>query len=1288
MSKSKRKQFGGFKADATRVAKPQKAKVVDTSIDLTSLTPNELSIPGVHTALRGNMFYPANPQEAQALVWLNRQNGNPNISRKTGFRGNENGAYFDPTINQIHAGNVSDYLAELSHAQQLKNGTYGDQGFLENVQEFLFPQSAYNTPGTIEYGAHSVIQPQLENQYNALRMNNKGEYLRKKLSFQDGGLNQAPAPTPTVRLEKGEIYRDTQGNLNRVKKNAPSHQSKEGGVELDNVESVISDSFTQVAKGDRKSNLRENLVKFKPEQINELGSSMGLRVNAKRSLSPTKTFDLLKEAKDKLTKKYLNKTDDKPDSKFAETSLQLNFQNAAQIPDDQDIYDAVFGVQEEKKGMVPQLFNEGAITDEAQMGGNVRKGSFEQWRNNLPANLKNTDTTQYNLRGAYEAGLKPELNADGTYHLGSRNPKTGELLKYPNHPTYNLMLQGEQQAGYEVYEMNGKQYSKPKLVQTKGKYQFGGKLARGGTQAVANYQQMLRDAGYDISTDGAWGAKTQRAYEDYISKQKTPGLDVTFDPNQSSINRDLHRAELYLDRVNDLTTRDPYVNNRIDPTNSALTMNTYNQVEGIGRSFGNNRVNIQNQTNYAPGLPAPAVRRTRGTTSTFSSNWETPVINGASTDWHTPVIQDVEDIPLKGNQYYQWKQQQGIPDNAPTRTFGPQNRNRWFNKQFGGGNALGVNDVSMQGYRYDSPYQNASSLVIDGGNIDMSATPQDLALIPIKNQEIDWMNAQIAQAWDQNPYQMNADQVLEIPMEEMQSGGFPRLTPKTQGFPNISRTGKPNARMKLNGKDIDLYLTTRGTYMTKEGEEFSWDPSQKKFSRNLAPDGYVDPTGTVQKFLPNQGTQNPTPDLVVQENGKSKPVFQSGSGYVDESGKKVPKRKVKSQVQNGKAAVVANNPLVASDLGINSDSFNAPILSQAEMDALNTQLPLEDQNVIDKNAQMQGLLNTPEYRRNNNTAPSVSGTPAQVTQSGSMVPRKNRFDFSSPELTTATGLALADSYNTIPALRQTARLRTPLQRLIDPTQALTEISAQNKATMQNVNPNSTVGQAFQAQVDASTNRTIASTLNQINTQNAQIEYQNAANLANTANQEQQMNLAFDRQYYQDNLLSQEAARQQRMNTIQNWAMNQQRQRTFRNNLALNELIAPYFVGNDLQNIGDRNGKQVVFSGGSGSTAASNPLIPATTTSSTTGNPNSSTAPTRRRSSKTVATTPWETPQMNSNTINVLNQVGTTPYITGGADPRMVQSMNQLQGSSQYQNLTPQQQQLLMQSIQANFMNLR
>jgi hypothetical protein len=50
-----------------------------------------------------------------------------------------------------------------------------------------------------------------------------------------------------------------------------------------------------------------------------------------------------------------------------------------------------------------------------------------------------------------------------------------------------------------------------------------GPLARGGSEKVRAYQEMLRSKGYDIAADGAWGPKTQEAYETYI-KSKTAAV--------------------------------------------------------------------------------------------------------------------------------------------------------------------------------------------------------------------------------------------------------------------------------------------------------------------------------------------------------------------------------------------------------------------------------------------------------------------------------------------------------------------------------------------------------------------------------------------------------------------------------------------------------------------------------------------------------------------------------------------------------------------------------------------
>jgi hypothetical protein len=52
---------------------------------------------------------------------------------------------------------------------------------------------------------------------------------------------------------------------------------------------------------------------------------------------------------------------------------------------------------------------------------------------------------------------------------------------------------------------------------------------KGGSEKVRAYQEMLRSKGYDIAADGAWGPKTQKAYEAYI-KSKTTAVKTVAKP--------------------------------------------------------------------------------------------------------------------------------------------------------------------------------------------------------------------------------------------------------------------------------------------------------------------------------------------------------------------------------------------------------------------------------------------------------------------------------------------------------------------------------------------------------------------------------------------------------------------------------------------------------------------------------------------------------------------------------------------------------------------------------------
>lgn len=76
------------------------------------------------------------------------------------------------------------------------------------------------------------------------------------------------------------------------------------------------------------------------------------------------------------------------------------------------------------------------------------ESAYRQWLSSLPDNLKSTDDSVYDMRRAFKAGMVPVLNEDGYYHLGSRDPQTGRILKAPIHPTYLQAITEDTRMGY------------------------------------------------------------------------------------------------------------------------------------------------------------------------------------------------------------------------------------------------------------------------------------------------------------------------------------------------------------------------------------------------------------------------------------------------------------------------------------------------------------------------------------------------------------------------------------------------------------------------------------------------------------------------------------------------------------------------------------------------------------------------------------------------------------------------------------------------------------------------
>ena len=138
---------------------------------------------------------------------------------------------------------------------------------------------------------------------------------------------------------------------------------------------------------------------------------------------------------------------------------------------------------------------------------NARSEGFEAWFNVLPDHLKNTN--YYNLKGAFDAGLDPIwIDDQEEYHMQSRDPETGKLFKYEDHPTFNLLVQGETDQGNIIwYDDSGQFYSgKPEIYQEDGVPEGMHAFDEYSDQYFMDYLQFVENSykrGYDMHR-GVW----------------------------------------------------------------------------------------------------------------------------------------------------------------------------------------------------------------------------------------------------------------------------------------------------------------------------------------------------------------------------------------------------------------------------------------------------------------------------------------------------------------------------------------------------------------------------------------------------------------------------------------------------------------------------------------------------------------------------------------------------------------------------------------------------------------
>lgn len=89
------------------------------------------------------------------------------------------------------------------------------------------------------------------------------------------------------------------------------------------------------------------------------------------------------------------------------------------------------------------------------------EAGYRAWRSRLPKNLRDTNDNDYDMRAAYKAGMQPMWNPeDKSYHLGSRDPNSGRILKSPHHPTFLKALATDASLGYyPTTDSNGNVYT-------------------------------------------------------------------------------------------------------------------------------------------------------------------------------------------------------------------------------------------------------------------------------------------------------------------------------------------------------------------------------------------------------------------------------------------------------------------------------------------------------------------------------------------------------------------------------------------------------------------------------------------------------------------------------------------------------------------------------------------------------------------------------------------------------------------------------------------------------------
>jgi hypothetical protein len=190
----------------------------------------------------------------------------------------------------------------------------------------------------------------------------------KHLIYQNGG-----QPISVIIAEKGEVYQDVTGSINKVSNKAPSHDGGKlvvddraisspkgkGGIVLHDVTKILSASQNQVNSGKRKDSVKDDVVAINKDEAEEFAKQFGLDIKVRGQISPSAFFDKLKQSKDDIGKRIGKKTElTNPKDKYSVNSYEANMAVVNALPTDDDIFENVFQLQESKKNQSDVNFNE------------------------------------------------------------------------------------------------------------------------------------------------------------------------------------------------------------------------------------------------------------------------------------------------------------------------------------------------------------------------------------------------------------------------------------------------------------------------------------------------------------------------------------------------------------------------------------------------------------------------------------------------------------------------------------------------------------------------------------------------------------------------------------------------------------------------------------------------------------------------------------------------------------------------------------------------------------------